>query len=447
MPVSIVTRIALVVGDFILLLVAVPVTLAIRVLSAPRESLVALHLLPFSILAVVFIAVFFSAGLYDPITTLMRRELPATIFGTQVVNVIIAALFFFFVPIFGIAPKTNLFIYLVVSVVFVSIWHFVIPSLSRGGGKERAVLVGGGEDAEALIEECRNGSCPFSIDALIPLADSSPEAVRKDIERALGDGASFVLGDFSDDRLPAIFSLLRKEAPLVNFTDIYEGIFRRVPLSSLSHQWLLEDANPERVFYSIIKRGIDIVFGIFLSLVLLVLIPFLWLAVRLDDGGPLFIRQKRMGRAGSTISVFKFRTMRENKAASKEWTIEEKKSNPVTNVGAFLRKTSLDELPQVLSVLMGELSLVGPRSDILGLAERLREAIPFYMLRYSVTPGISGWAQVNQRYSPGNISPQSLEESRIRLMYDLYYVKHRSPLLDLSIVLRTLKTLIARVLA
>ena len=436
----------LVIGDFVLLLAAVPVTLALRAFAAPKESLVALHLLPFSLLAVIFIAVFFSAGLYDPITTIMRRELPATIFGTQVVNVIIAALFFFFAPIFGIAPKTNLFIYLAVSVVFVSLWHFFIPWITHGGRKERAVVVGDGPDTEAIVAECKGGSCPFSVGAVVPVSDKNSEEIRTGVTRGLAAGASFVVWDFSDDRLPAIFADLSSElgeAVSINFSDVYEGLFRRLPLSSLAHQWLLSDASPDHSFYAIIKRGIDIIFGILLTAIFAAVTPFVWLAITLDDRGPLFIHQKRMGRGGSTISVLKFRSMTESEPGA--WLGETK--NRVTKVGAFLRKTSLDELPQVISVLKGELSLVGPRSDLLALAERLKESIPFYMLRYSATPGISGWAQVNQRYSPGNISPQSLEESRVRLMYDLYYIKHRSPLLDFSIVLRTLKTLIARTLA
>jgi lipopolysaccharide/colanic/teichoic acid biosynthesis glycosyltransferase len=136
--------------------------------------------------------------------------------------------------------------------------------------------------------------------------------------------------------------------------------------------------------------------------------------------------------------------MTKNERASKNWVGEGE--NRVTRVGAFLRRTSIDEVPQVLSVFRGDLSLIGPRSDILGLGERLREELPLYHTRYQVTPGISGWAQVNQRYAPGKISPQSIEESRVRLMYDLYYVKHHSLILDVSITLKTARTLVGRLI-
>jgi lipopolysaccharide/colanic/teichoic acid biosynthesis glycosyltransferase len=124
------------------------------------------------------------------------------------------------------------------------------------------------------------------------------------------------------------------------------------------------------------------------------------------------------------------------------WLTEKK--NVVTKVGAFLRKTSIDELPQVLNILKGEMSLIGPRNDIMGLAPRLAESIPFYNIRTIIKPGITGWAQTHQQYTPGNISPQSVEETKIRLAYDIFYIKHRSLLLDINIALRTFKTLLSR---
>ncbi|MEL6804403.1 MAG: sugar transferase, partial [Bacteroidota bacterium] len=131
--------------------------------------------------------------------------------------------------------------------------------------------------------------------------------------------------------------------------------------------------------------------------------------------------------------------------ASSTWTDEDKKKgNEITKVGAVLRKTSLDEVPQIWNILKGEMSLIGPRNDIVGLGARLAEEIPYYNIRNFVKPGVTGWAQTNQHYMGTNISPQSIEESRMRLSYDLYYVKNRSLMLDIEIALRTIKTLLSR---
>jgi len=143
--------------------------------------------------------------------------------------------------------------------------------------------------------------------------------------------------------------------------------------------------------------------------------------------------------------VYKLRTMTVNDATSSTWTPEDKdKGNQITRVGSVLRKTSIDEFPQCLNILKGEMSLIGPRNDIVGLGERLALEIPYYNIRKFVKPGVTGWAQTHQHYMGDNISPQSIDESRVRLMYDLYYVKNRSVLLDIEIALRTLKTLLSR---
>ncbi len=112
--------------------------------------------------------------------------------------------------------------------------------------------------------------------------------------------------------------------------------------------------------------------------------------------------------------------------------------------GATMRKTRFDELPQMINILKGEMSLIGPRNDIEGLGERLAQEIPYYNIRNFVKPGITGWAQTHQHYMGNNISPQSPEETKTRLSYDLFYVKNRSILLDISIALRTIKTLLSR---
>ena len=154
----------------------------------------------------------------------------------------------------------------------------------------------------------------------------------------------------------------------------------------------------------------------------------------------MFVVQERVGRYNRHFFVRKFRTMRE----SDDGVWHEPDAQVATRVGKLLRRSSIDELPQFLNVLRGEMSLIGPRSDIVGIATKLAEEITYYHIRHVVKPGITGWAQTHQRYAPGNISPQSIEEARVRLAYDLYYVKNRSILLDVRIALQTLGTLIAR---
>ena len=180
-----------------------------------------------------------------------------------------------------------------------------------------------------------------------------------------------------------------------------------------------------------------------MGFITLIIAPIIFIANRIEGFGSLFIKQERLGQHGGRITVYKFRSMQKNITASGEWTNEGE--NRVTKVGAFLRRTSLDEFPQFINVIRGEISLVGPRSDILGLGKRLAEALPYYEARYSVVPGITGWAQINQQYEQGHVSPQSIEETKVRLSYDFYYLKHRSLGLDMVIAIKTLKRMFFRV--
>lgn len=438
------SRVLFLVGDILALFLALPITLILRHASLPSTSDLLVHAIPFVLITAVSIIVFFSAGLYDTLTSFSRRELPITIIVAQLITVTLAALLFFFVPVFGIAPKTNLVIYLLVSVALVTAWRLLTLSFKQGS-TERAVILGDSDDARELVLECTAHKTFFGEVHHIHHLDEASGAVVTSCETLFPEGEFTLVADMNDPRIASMMPSLMKQfssrATFTDFTDLYEKIFRRVPLSTLSYHPFIAPP-PHRSLYALIKRAFDIVLAGCIYLVLIVATPLLAFLIMLDSRGPIFFKQVRIGRGWRPMSILKFRTM--TNVESGVWLKES--ANKVTRMGAFLRKTSIDELPQVLSVLSGHQSLIGPRSDIEGLADRLREAIPFYELRYTVLPGITGWAQVNQRYAPGNISPQSIEESRIRLAYDLYYVKHWSPFLDFSIALRTIKTVLTRLL-
>jgi exopolysaccharide biosynthesis polyprenyl glycosylphosphotransferase len=187
----------------------------------------------------------------------------------------------------------------------------------------------------------------------------------------------------------------------------------------------------------IIRRLVSITVS-FVGLVLcLPMIPFIILAIRLSSPGPIFFKQTRVGLRGRPFSVIKFRTMRQDAEMNGAvWAT--KNDSRVTPLGRFMRKTRLDEIPQLWNVLRGEMGFVGPRPERPEFVEWLNAEIPFYDLRHIIRPGITGWAQVRYRYGA------SLEETKQKLEYDLYYVKHLSIGLDLLIMFETIKTIILR---
>lgn len=420
------------IGDAVALIVSLYFALWIRSGVAPAPIALTPYLAPFTFLFALWLLIFFSAGLYDKRIILFPSRLPGVLVGAHVVNMLLASAFFFTIPVFGIAPKTILALYLIVSLVLIFTWRLgLYPRFSTRTKREPAVLIAHGTDADALYDEV-NGNPRYGIEFH---------------SRNLADVAEGVIVvDRENVGLLPLEDLARAGRHVVAFEDLFEEVFDRIPLSKIEKDWFRWSFfAADSAWYAATKRAIDIVGGLLMCVVTLLVAPLIALANMFEAPGPLFIAQERFGRGGSSIRAYKFRSMRQNKSASGEWTVEERRDNPITRVGAILRKTSLDEFPQCVNVLKGELSLIGPRNDTKGLGRRVAEMIPYYMMRYAVTPGITGWAQINQQYEPGNVSPQSVEETKMRLAYDFYYIRHRSLVLDTIIALKTVKRMFFRV--
>jgi exopolysaccharide biosynthesis polyprenyl glycosylphosphotransferase len=220
--------------------------------------------------------------------------------------------------------------------------------------------------------------------------------------------------------------------------EFYERVMRRASLEDLDESWFLFD-RPLRArrTYAAIKRITDLVAGLLGSLLVCLIVPIIALLIRLDDGGPVFFRQERVGRGRRPFLIWKFRTMQvEAEADGPVWAAPD--DARVTRVGRLLRRTRLDELPQFFNVLKGDMALVGPRPERPQFVRILEQAVPFYQRRHLMRPGITGWATV--RFGYGDTVTDKWRSHE----YDLYYLKHRSPLLDLEILARTVVVMILR---
>ena len=269
------------------------------------------------------------------------------------------------------------------------------------------------------------------------LADTSLESLRTVLKE---NDISLLVLDVKSEKviplLPYFYNLVDDGVSIYDVYKMYEDVFRRIPLSSVGYFWFFENVTLDMRIYEMLKRIVDVLVSAVALFLYLFILPFIYIAIKLDDKGPLFSIQKRFGKGGKMIDIYKIRTM--SFTDEGDWVLQNK-INKVTRVGKFLRKTRLDEFPQLWNVLLGEVSLVGPRSDILGVGKKLSNEIPFYTMRYTILPGLSGWAQVNQ-----DLPPNSLEETKLRLQYDLFYVKNRSLLLDIVIMVRTIRVLLMR---
>lgn len=441
-------------GDILVFMLSLWLTLTLRYLSFPGYEILSAHFGPFLLLSGIWLFIFYIGGLYDKHTVFLKSLLFSRILNIQVANILIAALLFSIIP-FGITPKTNLAIYLVVSVTLITVWRLYVFNRFSPKTEHRAILIADGPEAVELVDEINNNDrYNYSFVRLIDstTAHKTPDFEAKLLALIEKEGIEIIVANphskYIGDVLPALFDLafLNFKFTFLDFYKVYEDTFDRVPLSALRYEWFLNHVSQSKsLVYDFSKRVIDIVGSLVLGVVLLICLPVIYAAMRFEGGGPMFISQERIGQFNRRVTIYKIRTMTENRSASATWTTEDaKEGNRITKIGGLLRKLSIDELPQVWSILKGDMSLIGPRNDIVGLGERLAEEIPYYNIRNFVKPGVTGWAQTHQYYTPGNISPQSIEESRMRLAYDLYYVKNRSSWLDVAIALRTIKTLLSR---
>lgn len=443
---------ALFLGDVCSLILGLWLALTLRTGEVPTGEVFVQHIIPFSILFAFSVLSFLVAGLYEKHTIVFKQQLPERLLNAQVLNVLFAVVLFYLIPLFSIAPKTILVLYLAATSAFIILWRLYGVELISAKTHTRtpAVLIGAGEEMEELRDEV-NGNSRYHTH-FVEVIDLSTTSDSEALERLraflhTAGRSPLVVADVHNGQCEPLLSGLYEYLPsgvaLLDFTAVYEDVFERVPLASFNPTLFLVDASaPSFVVYTYVKRSMDIVLSSILLALLLILYPFIWLIIKLDDRGPMFITQERMGKNGRPFAIRKLRTMSAHVSDTHAWVGETK--NRVTRFGEFLRRTSLDEVPQVLSVFSGDMSLIGPRADITGLGERLASQIPNYMMRYHIQPGLSGWAQIKQLYKKGTISPQSVEESRLRLSYDLYYVKHRSIFLDMWIVLRTAPIILSR---
>jgi len=438
--------VVLFVGDVLVFVVSLWLALALRYLESPSREFFMQHIIPFTILFIAWIGVFFLAGLYGKHTRLFRHRLPSIILYAQAINVSLAALFFFLIPIFGIAPKTLLVLYLLVSCPLIFYWRVnVFPSL-RTSRKLKGVLIASGPDVRDMSKEIASDSrYPFEFASIVDTEKAKAHDVIQEACRVAAESSTnFFVVDFSDKAtltaLPIVYNsaFQKRRFALVDAIDLYQEVFDRMPLSLLQYERVLAGAASSRV-YDVMKRVVDISGAIVVGIFALLVYPFVALAIKLDDRGPIFITQARVGKYQKPIRIIKFRSMSGNDEGV--YGKSGKTELQVTKVGKWLRLLRIDELPQLWNVLMGDLSLVGPRPELPALSSRYSARIPYYEARYLINPGLTGWAQIRHDRDPHHGA--DIPETKAKLSYDLFYLERRSLLLDLYIILQTIRIVIS----
>lgn len=435
--------IILLLGDIFFFVFSLWLALYMRFAELPTVERLVSHFVPFSILFVLWIIVYYIAGLYEKHTLILKSKIPSTIFNAQVLNSVFAVIFFYAIPVFGITPKTILFIYLIISFLFILAWRLYGTKSFSKKEREPALLIGSGEEMKELLTEV-NGNTRYDLFFMssIDVSNVDSISIQEDIITTVySNNIKIIAVDFSHEKiaplLPHLYNLIFSKVRFIDSHRIYEDIFDRIPLSLVTYSWFLENISATQSFaYDFLKRLMDFILANILGALSILLYPFVYIAIKLDDGGPIFISQDRVGKDGKVIRLYKFRSMSRNEV---DLT---KSGNRVTRVGSFIRKIRIDELPQLWNVIAGDISLIGPRPELPSGVAIYEKEIPYYNIRHLITPGLSGWAQIHQENHPHHGAEVNL--TREKLTYDIYYIKNRSFLLDIKIALKTIKSLLSR---
>jgi lipopolysaccharide/colanic/teichoic acid biosynthesis glycosyltransferase len=325
--------------------------------------------------------------------------------------------------------------------IFVSAFRFFIKKYSFNFSKINAVILDDSKKGEIIKSELLLNDYDINIleDISKKFSEFDNYSIKNILDIIYHSKLKMVIVDYSNSKsqniFPYIYELKSKGVKVLDINYFYEYVYKKVSLDSVNYSWFFKEVKADAKIYEFIKRIIDISLCVPVFLIWLFLHPWVKYVIEKEDAGEVYSIQERLGRYGKKIYIKKYRTM--SYTDNGEWL--EQSQNKVTEVGKFLRRTRIDELPQIFAVLKGELSFIGPRTDIVNLGQKLASEIDHYNLRYSVTPGLSGWAQVNMNYQP-----RTVEDSTERLRYDLYYVKHRSVIFDIIIILKTIKTVLSR---
>ncbi|MCL5011084.1 MAG: sugar transferase [Patescibacteria group bacterium] len=388
------------------------------------------HILPFSILYAVWLAIFYVFGLYDLSVLKPKTDLLSKIGQGFAVCFLIGLAFFYLIPIFGITPKTNLLIDILVFAGLVLLWRRAFYGLFSTVYLRNIGFLGKTALSENLYQTIKNNpQLGYKLAGYLEKTENIIHQIKQNKIQVL-----VLSQDISKNPkiVQGLYQCLPLRIDILDLARAYEAILQKIPIDFVNQTWFLQNLSEgEKISYDKTKRIIDVFLA---GLLLAITSPFwffIFLAIKLDDKGAIFYKQQRIGKDNRVFWIWKFRSMKPDaEKTGAKWA--EKNDPRITKAGKILRRLHFDEFPQMLNVLKGDISLVGPRPERPEFVRQLTKQIPHYHLRNLIKPGFTGWAQVKYIHYARNE-----QESHEKFQYDLYYIKNRSFFLDLGILLKT----------
>lgn len=444
-------------GDCIGVALALFLSLVLRQLSWPNPAVIAAHIPLYLILMVVWALSNYSNGLYD-LTRLSGPDRFRNIYHAAGLSGVGSVIAFYVIGNTAATPKTILVMTVIIGYIIAAAWRTIYTNvLSLTRLQTRIVLVG--HDQETLELARTIAEHPEKSYAVAAIFDPTNKLKANDLpfKTEVYSNLTTLRAAITTHKIHVVvtapsmanqpeiirelYELLFWSVQITDFSDLYETVTGRVPASSYSDTWFITNLiNRENPLYENFRRLVDYSMGVILGAIFIALTPLVALAIRLNSRGPIIFKQVRVGWRGEHFFLYKFRTMyalsADGSAEKNGAQFAQTNDERVTRVGRFLRQTRIDELPQFINLLRGDVTLIGPRPERPEVVEQIEKNLPYYHLRLLVKPGLTGWAAINQHYAG------TLEEAIQKLQYDLYYIKNRSALLDIAILLRTVTVVV-----
>jgi len=439
----------LIIGDLVVLYCALLLTLLVR---GPSDigSILLIHLRYFSIIFLPWLLVLYITGLDDKKLINNKSVFFKKLVQATLINGAIAVAFFYLLQS-PISPKRNLFFVMVFFWILFYLWRQIFYlAIKSNFLMTKIAFVGINKEVLEIIDLLeKNPQFGYRIDFVLTSKENPIiSLVPKHINLRQGlSSLNNLLETSSVNKIivamnPESNPVLAKELyhsssniEFIYFPDFYEQITQKIPIEMINRFWLQSKTTEKS--YEFFKRIFDITLATLGGVILAVLFPFISLAYIFSDGFPITFTQSRVGRHGKKFRIYKLRTMIKDAERERPLWAEENDVR-VTRLGRFLRKYYIDEFPQFLNILKGEMSVVGPRPERPEFVKTLEKEITFYPLRNMARPGVTGWAQVNSFYA------RSVDDSVEKTRYDLYYVKNHSLIFDIEIILRTVKMIFSK---
>jgi exopolysaccharide biosynthesis polyprenyl glycosylphosphotransferase len=441
----------LLIVDLIMLFAALFATLWLRRGLGEAAATYGVHVRYFVLIFAVWLIIYYVAGFYDLQSDFDQPRFFGKVLWTSFLGTLIGAVYFYLDTSAPIGPKTVMLLDGLITTAFIWIWRSSYSRVSRGRMPKRKVAFVGSNKALADIVAELRAHPGHGYEAAAFYDESggpAPAGGMRELRDAesliwMARGLEISLVVIADERAlseqtrMALISLMSPEMIFMRLDAFYEYLLRKIPIGTISDFWFLENIDLRaKKPYEVAKRVTDILLA---TLGLVAFLP-IWLivavAVKLSSKGGVFFTQTRLGKGERHFKIVKFRTMRSD---GNDFSPTGHNDSRITPIGNFLRRTRIDEVPQFINILRGEMSFIGPRPERPELAEGLERTVPYYRQRLLVKPGITGWDQVSGEYH----SP-SVEDTYKKLQFDLYYIKNLSLFLDISILAKTIATVFAR---